>query len=67
MRKLKKLTFSQLKLSKIKLEEVFTPATAAEVNDIGSKEIAPIIIKNENTRETNNSIWTLGELGNIFG
>ena len=39
MRRFKKITFSLFKLPKIKLEEVFTPATAAEVNYIGRKDI----------------------------
>lgn len=39
MRRFKKITFSLFKLPKIKLEEVFTPATAAEINYIGRNDI----------------------------
>ncbi|WP_298064093.1 AAA family ATPase [uncultured Rikenella sp.] len=39
MRKLEKIIFKLFKLPKIKLEEVFTPATAAEVNYVERKDI----------------------------
>lgn len=39
MKRLKKITFRLFKLPKIKLEEVFTPATAAEVNYVERKDI----------------------------
>lgn len=39
MKRLKKITFRLFKLPKIKLEEVFTPATAAEVNYVERTDI----------------------------
>lgn len=39
MRRLEKITFRLFKLPKIKLEEIFTPATAAEVNYVERKDV----------------------------